>query len=170
MLLHRHETMRVFGMWEEVGIKPNLEVNQQNALWHRYYGIAHIPAVLPSLLCRLYMMNQRAKAKMDPRVVKTTTIHRTGFRAISGSALAAGDVLLWWKTGVNSIGNTRKDKFLKKKEKKKTKTTFVAQHRLCVIFGWHEDKYQDCLKEEQRLMDMDSSRMIPSHRFKNKIK
>ncbi len=49
-----------------------------------------LPEVLLSLVCRLYMINQRARAMMDPSVASTTKSHRAGLSTISESGWVAG--------------------------------------------------------------------------------
>ena len=53
-----------------------------------------LPEVWLCLVCRLYMNNQRARAKMDPRKTSPTQTHRAGLSSISELAWAAGAVVL----------------------------------------------------------------------------
>lgn len=57
-----------------------------------------LPEVLLCLVCRLYMINQRTRAKMDPSVASTTKIHRAGLGSSIASAPAGGAVDLSWTT------------------------------------------------------------------------
>lgn len=53
-----------------------------------------LPEALLSLVCRLYMINQRTRATMDPSVASTTKIHRAGLSTIPGCAWAAGAMVI----------------------------------------------------------------------------
>lgn len=66
-----------------------------------------LPEVLLTLVGLLYMINQRAKAKMDPSVASTTKIHRDRLSTITGSTWAVGAVAICWTTtaGGGSEGN-----------------------------------------------------------------
>lgn len=55
-----------------------------------------LPEVLLGLVCRLYIINHRARAKMEPSVASTTKIHRAGLSTTIGLTWGVRVVDLSW--------------------------------------------------------------------------
>lgn len=63
-------------------------------------SLLSLPEVLLRLVCRLYMINQRVKAKMDPTTTTTTEIHRVGLSTTIELGLTVVFMALSWFTTV----------------------------------------------------------------------
>lgn len=57
-----------------------------------------LPQVLLRLVCRLQMINQTVRAKMDPTTTSTTKIHGVGLSTTSAPAVRGGSVGGWTVT------------------------------------------------------------------------